>query len=448
MDETIARLMRDAGGFIARTTNASGDVAWFGPLRCPHYGGDVGVLFVSVEMLRDLAREDIATASQCLGMPLLETCLHAKLDALSGRVEDIDPSDPEQVATHVMTTGMPVVLRINESYRGFARLVSQQVVTAGAERVHGFILCKGQRPERGRTETLRLGMILRGCSRERGADAPVFRPLDKMLRWGPPPGRLAFVFLSPRLREVEVTTAELHLLEQGEHREDDIRFFGSFVHSEGGRIIFFPGIPRSRFGFGDVAGREVVQVEDAELDHLTLEAHGENWHITAVDPDGRRADYDSPTLQTRRLSPTLVHWFSLGAETGELFYKMARENLIETEVPETDFERRFLEARRAVHQASYNFASLGDNRREGEPAFWYFEVLVSAQRGEAVPDAAIFAVPRWMGETSLPAGTPFEVAIRRIEIPTFTGELILMATRLPGTLLTPFSVGFQVVAPH
>lgn len=429
-------------------------MAWFGPKTCRRcFQGEEAILFVAVEVLQELwgvqeiTLETQAAASKSFASELLDACLHEKMRALRGEVADAPANDPEAVAAHVAATGHAIVVRHNKRYKGNLRLVSQTPVAIAHGSLHGFVLCRGDKSLRNETRRLRLGMTLRGCSVKEAEDAQLFRAMGKLFRrQGTRPGRVAFIVLAPRLNsDRPVHVDDLHLLETGTKREDDLRFFGSFAHTNGNKLLFFPGFPPSKFSMNHTDGHAAIEVQDAELDHLTLEENLQEWHITGLKANGSN-HYEGP-FKTRSVAPGIFHWFSLGIQDGRAFYKMAENNWIEADLPASDFERRRLEATRTIKEASYSIMAGGDNRANQAKGFWYFEVFAANAVGLHLPRDYAVAVPSHAGAVDLTERSPLDVEVHRIQFQTFKGELFIIATRLPGTLAGPVSVIFPVVKP-
>jgi hypothetical protein len=97
-----------------------------------------------------------------------------------------------------------------------------------------------------------------------GADNPVNRALNALLEDGRPIRSFAMCHLKvPPESEVP----------------DELRWLGVFVHSQGNRVLYFPGFSYDRFlAFQGTTRREPNAFS---IDHVSLESNFLHWHVTS-----------------------------------------------------------------------------------------------------------------------------------------------------------------------
>ncbi|MDE2371282.1 MAG: hypothetical protein KGN16_20095 [Burkholderiales bacterium] len=171
------------------------------------------------------------------------------------------------------------------------------------------------------TVTWSMPIGLAGC--DASPANPLSRALNQLLREGKPFGRLCQCFFTDT--------------------RGTVRWLGVFVHSAGGRVVFFPG-------FADAMDKIQVskdgiepRQQDFAFDHATLESDRRTWHVTSA---GSKHHLGRPP--TLALGGGGVLWFGLTLADASALRAAHQETLVTAEVPASDGRRRmeiFLAAR-------------------------------------------------------------------------------------------------------
>ena len=263
-------------------------------------------------------------------------------------------------------------------------------------------------------DTLELTWRMDGCSPgiDNSPDNPLARATDRLFRLGRPFFRLNKCFF----REPDGT----------------IRWFGIFVHSAGGRLLFFPG-------FGEVHTHLLGYEADVprwnqpfNLDHLTLEPDRKTWHVTSPNS----ADHLGK-LYTRELGSGRAHWFSMStASASEL--RLARESTqVSALTPARDVTRRTEVFRSAREGAMFQLLQLNTEVQPHPqgPAFLHFSVLVGPI-GFPPLENEILGLPHggpFLPDTFGPQPVQAPIRVHRVQLSNKV-ELEITATCLPGQL--------------
>lgn len=212
-----------------------------------------------------------------------------------------------------------------------------------------------------------------------------------------------------------------------------LRWFGVFIHSHGGRLVFFPGFAeRYTFVFRS-QGKGRPRARPFVADHLSLDADMKTWHITSL--NSRRHEGTFPTLD---VSSGRYLWCGISVAGFERLREVKRQVSTSATAPETDSRRRtdnFLAAR---EQLVFNTLRLNtEAKHRFVPGFPHFALVVGPSGFPdyreslfRIPDTAPYVTPK------LPPLTDMPVRSHRVNIPPFDIEII--SAWLPGTLTVPF----------
>jgi hypothetical protein len=213
-----------------------------------------------------------------------------------------------------------------------------------------------------------------------------------------------------------------------------IRWLGIFVHSEGDRLLFFPGfseLPANVVGYND----RVLRWDQAFLiDHLSLEQDRRSWHFTAPQSSDHLGN-----LNTRTLGNDRIHWFSLSAATEEILRLVREETRVVALNPPQDVDRRASVFRQAREEVTFQLLQLNaDYQAPPEPNFLHFSVVIGPL-GFASPDAQLFGDPRggpFAGVAAIDCSTQVPVRLHRVQV-SETLEAEITTMNLHGKLDVP-----------
>lgn len=155
-------------------------------------------------------------------------------------------------------------------------------------------------------------------ARDVGEDNPLNRALNALLKDGKPIRTLSMCHIKvPPESEVP----------------DELRWLGVFVHSQGGRVLYFPGFSYERFVAFQGTKRKNSKV--FSIDHVSLEATFLKWHLTSFKSDNH---FGSP--RTLPLDEERYLWFGLSIADLNVFRPVCEETKIFVPTPSTDSKRR------------------------------------------------------------------------------------------------------------
>ena len=259
-----------------------------------------------------------------------------------------------------------------------------------------------------------------------GVDAdpanPFCRALDQLLRTGKPFERLALSFCA---------------LPDAPGGPATLRWFGAFVYSAGGRLLFFPGYAVMPDAAAGVRGTSPMWRANAAIDHLSLERERGRWHATTP---RSRDHFGGPTVVD--LGEGRCLWFGLSVADPTALRPARKGTLVSAAVPGVDAARRTEVFRKAREATSFPVVSLHPETRPGDgPGFYHFSVIVGP-----------VGFPDYTGcEHAFPKGSPFvtpplpdylpgvAASSYRCRLDPFC-DFLVTSMRLPGRVTVPWTV--------
>lgn len=219
--------------------------------------------------------------------------------------------------------------------------------------------------------------------------------------------------------------------------DEMLRWFGVFVHSQGERILFFPGykaINDHVHVFGNSHSKEWNQ--PFVIDHLTLEPDRKTWHLTS--PGSGHIG----KLKARALEGC-THWFSASIDSAEVLRLVRRETLVSAEVSGSDTDRRAKILESMTKQAVTQILQLN---REYEliasSSFLHFSVLVGPA-GFTSPQNQIMGLPyggKLASQRPDNSDDKAPIRIHRFQLSKDI-EIEIVASHHPGKLSMPVVFG-------
>ena len=158
----------------------------------------------------------------------------------------------------------------------------------------------------------------------------------------------------------------------GTEEKPNLRWFGVFVLSSDGRLIFFPG-----FNFNDtlvkVAGKHSYQKRyDIHLDHVTLEKNYRRWHYTSPGSENHLG-----AGRTTDLGENRFLWFGLSIADSNVLKAVRKETVFHTMVPSSDSKRRTDAFMASREGAIFNVISVHpDAKQRFDTGFLHFGLIV------------------------------------------------------------------------
>jgi len=216
-----------------------------------------------------------------------------------------------------------------------------------------------------------------------------------------------------------------------------LRWFGVFILSAGGRIIFFPGFRSAMQNVEGFRGKDQMWKEDFEFDHISLENDFRRWHITSR---GSKHQLGGP--KTIELKKQRFLWCGLSVSSLDELRVVRSNTKVIGQVPESDAKRRyevFLKSReRITFQLLEWHSHVWEKKLNG---FWHFGLIISPPQSSTYTGDKL-GLPE--GSPSLVSPLPGElvqmpVRHHRLELSTEVG-LQITTTIVPGGLRGPVSL--------
>ncbi len=182
---------------------------------------------------------------------------------------------------------------------------------------------------------------------------PLARALNSLLKTGRPIKRLSACYFDPQPIETGV------------------RWFGTFVYSDGDRLVYFPGLAEMQPSLQTSKSGSPIRQQSFEVDHLSLEAHRRDWHLTTKGSTAHVGIY--PTIN---LGDGRVLWFGLSIASPDTLRLLRTSTRIEAQAHSNDSRRRaevFMASRDGV---IYNTLMVNTKySRPSIPSFAHFTVI-------------------------------------------------------------------------
>jgi hypothetical protein len=213
------------------------------------------------------------------------------------------------------------------------------------------------------------------------------------------------------------------------------RWFGVFVHSDGDRILFFPGFDEPHSIVQKHRGLALVEEARFTVDHATLEKDRRTWHMTST-PRGVRSNVPN----TVDLGESRTLWFGLSVSSFEAMRVLRKKTLVEVNVPVSDHQRRSSILEAARRDAEFNLLTLNPEVPPPETHFLHFTVIVgpSGFRDYSGPQ---FAFPYDNPHLHEPLPDPLlriPIRLHRVKL-SATTDVQVITSALPGALKIPMA---------
>ena len=125
------------------------------------------------------------------------------------------------------------------------------------------------------------------------------------------------------------------------------RWFGVFVKSDGGRIIFFPGLHEPTIAIRGSKGKKFKFFRKFGFDHISLEKDRASWHVTSE----RSKDHQHATAP-KNLGDGRLLWFGLNLASLDKLRVVRQQTVASFQVSENSAKWKAEEFGRAVAKSS------------------------------------------------------------------------------------------------
>ena len=211
-------------------------------------------------------------------------------------------------------------------------------------------------------------------------------------------------------------------------------WFGVFVLSHGDRIIFFPGLDKTKRHVQAYKGKHLAWDQEFNVDHFSLEKNHISWHITS-----QKSKDHLGSLPTADLGEGRRLWFGMSISTFSSLWPLSQRTSIVTSSPPSDVDRRVRVFNEAREGAKFQIIKPHpDVNKRFEGGFSHVSVIVGP---------ANFKI--YKGENhGFPVASPFltePLPERILEMPvryhkvSLSNDLDMQITilKLPGSLRVP-----------
>lgn len=167
---------------------------------------------------------------------------------------------------------------------------------------------------------------------------PLSRAYDNLLKHGKPHRGHTLCYFKSAGREA---------LEVG-----DLHWLGVFVHSEGGRVLLFPGFSIPVDWLETTRPSNSTERRSFYLDHFSAEPDRQKWHFTEVGGSDHVSAGSMPTSVDG-----MLFWFGLSVADHETLMPVHRTTVVRHDCPDSDAERRIDLVRQLEQSARSGYIS-------------------------------------------------------------------------------------------
>jgi hypothetical protein len=158
----------------------------------------------------------------------------------------------------------------------------------------------------------------------------------------------------------------------GTEGKQNLKWFGVFVLSSAGKLVFFPGFNFTPTWVKVAKNRSREKRHDIHIDHITLEQNLHHWHFTS--PGSK--DHLGSGL-TAALGDNRFLWFGMSVAGSDVLKAVRQETVFHTLVPASDTTRRadaFMASREGM---VFNILSIHpDAKQRFDKGFLHFGLIV------------------------------------------------------------------------
>ena len=149
-------------------------------------------------------------------------------------------------------------------------------------------------------------------------------------------------------------------------------WFGVFVLSQGDRVIFFPGLNKTKAHVQAYKGKSLARDQDFNVDHFSLEKERASWHITS-----QKSKKHFGSLPTADLGEGRKLWFGMSISSFSSLRPLSRRTSVVTSSPPSDVVRRMRVFNEAREGAKFQIIKPHpDASKRFESGFYHVSVIV------------------------------------------------------------------------
>lgn len=162
------------------------------------------------------------------------------------------------------------------------------------------------------------------------------------------------------------------------------KWLGVFVLSQGGRIVFFPGLSIKPDWLQQDMGPTPAEKEDFDFDHLSLEPSRQRWHYTSTGSKDHKPGGRTPMVGDSRLL-----WLGMSIADESVLRDLRAETIVIAQSPSTDSDRRLRKFTEVANNAAQNIISLPEEARSRfANGFLHFSFVLGNQSAAVYKDVS------------------------------------------------------------
>jgi hypothetical protein len=185
-----------------------------------------------------------------------------------------------------------------------------------------------------------------------------------------------------------------------------------FEAGQGNRIIFFPGLTKTKIYIEAYKGQRLRHKREFDFDHISLDENLNSWHITSQKSKDHLTSFPTTDLGNGRKL-----WFGMSFSSFSSLWPVSRKTTVITTCPKSDADRRLKTFVEAKERAMFQIMGHNPDADKKFPkGFSHISVIVGPPGFES-----------YNGNLhGFPAGSPFLSE----PLPSYISELPAMVYRL------------------
>jgi hypothetical protein len=250
---------------------------------------------------------------------------------------------------------------------------------------------------------------------------PLKRALHKALTKGNPLKNFTMCFINDQISEGEKI----------------LRWFGVFVHSDGDRLIFFPGFSERQGYVQGFQGKSKVWDKKFLFDHFSVEKNLKKWHLTTIDPVDHLGSGN-----ILKLNEDKYLMFGLSVNSLGQFRVVKQITKFSYSVPKSDADRRKDIVLSAKGDMDYQILEFFQPKGYFNPEIFHFGIIIGKKGFEpfhgpdlGFPEGSPFLEGMYSGRVQLPTrihkfnlSDDFDIQITTLPLPAVIKKKLVLIT--------------------
>jgi hypothetical protein len=251
----------------------------------------------------------------------------------------------------------------------------------------------------------------------------IFRPFNRIIEQGKPTGYVKFLFLNTEKKDWDFT----ELKDTKKIPAQTLRVFGVLCHTEGGKILFYPGFTSTyllKYRDRDKPTRNIPKIN---IDHFSLERSLNRWHITHS-----TGKVENHTV--KHLAEGIIRWFGISIKSTVKLEQVFQYNPFAYLCPVSDADRRVNDIAESLKYRKEIVITPGNSNCRIEPIFWHFEFYIKTDPKTFGKSLGLTHIPVKETNLLIPKDSQVPWFSYETDILPFYGKLVIVSTTVPGIL--------------